>query len=61
MTVPPELEAVVQKLLEKDPKDRYQTVEEMVEEVALSLVGYDDRFDWKNWPSRWRGKVPDGT
>ncbi len=34
-------------------------VEEMVEEVALSLVGYDDRFDWRNWPSRWRAEVSD--
>ncbi len=34
-------------------------VEEMVEEVAQSLVGYDDRFDWRNWPSRWRAEVSD--
>jgi hypothetical protein len=36
-------------------------VEEMVEEVARSLVGYDDRFDWRNWPSRWQAEVSDGT
>jgi hypothetical protein len=29
-------------------------VEKMVEDMALSLVGYDDRFDWRGWPSRWR-------
>lgn len=28
-------------------------VEKMVENMALSLVGYDDRFDWRGWPSRW--------
>jgi len=29
-------------------------VEKMVEDMARSLVGYDDRFDWRGWPSRWR-------
>jgi hypothetical protein len=29
-------------------------VENMVEDMARSLVGYDDRFDWRGWPSRWR-------
>lgn len=29
-------------------------VEKMVEDMVRSLVGYDDRFDWRNWPSRWR-------
>lgn len=29
-------------------------VERMVEEFAMSLAGYDDRFDWKGWPERWR-------
>lgn len=28
-------------------------VEKMVENMVLSLVGYDDRFDWRGWPSRW--------
>lgn len=32
-------------------------VEKMVENVALSLVGYDDRFDWKGWRSRWRAST----
>ena len=32
-------------------------VEKMVEDMAMALVGYDDRFDWKAWPSRWRGKA----
>ena len=36
-------------------------VEKMVEEMAQSLVGYDDRFDWRNWPARWRGEVSGGT
>lgn len=32
-------------------------VERMVENIALSLVGYDDRFDWRGWPSRWRANT----
>ena len=28
-------------------------VEKMVEDMAMSLVGYDDRFDWRGWPSLW--------
>ena len=30
-------------------------VEEMVEDMVMSIVGYDDEFDWRGWPSRWRG------
>jgi hypothetical protein len=29
-------------------------VERMVEEFVESLVGYDDSFDWRGWPQRWR-------
>lgn len=32
-------------------------VEKMVENMALSLVGYDDRFDWRGWPSRWQAST----
>ena len=28
-------------------------VEKMVEDMAMALVGYDDRFDWRGWSSRW--------
>ena len=28
-------------------------VEKMVEDMAVALVGYDDRFDWRVWSSRW--------
>ena len=28
-------------------------VEKMVQNMAESLVGYDDRFDWRGWPDRW--------
>lgn len=28
----------------------------MVEDMAMALVGYDDRFDWRSWPDKWRGK-----
>ncbi|MFH1852125.1 MAG: HNH endonuclease signature motif containing protein [Candidatus Neomarinimicrobiota bacterium] len=31
-------------------------VEKMVEDLVMGLVGYDDSFDWKNWPKRWQGK-----
>ena len=31
--------------------------EKMVEEMARSLVGYDDRFDWKHWPDKWNGRA----
>lgn len=31
-------------------------VERMVEDMVMSLVGYDDSFDWKGWPKRWRGE-----
>lgn len=27
--------------------------EKMVEDMASSLIGYDDRFDWRGWPSLW--------
>lgn len=32
-----------------------EDVEKMVEDMATGLVGYDDRFDWRNWPSKWNG------
>lgn len=28
-------------------------IEKMVENMVRSLVGYDDRFDWRGWPQRW--------
>ena len=28
-------------------------VEKMVEDMAQSLVGYDDRFNWREWPKCW--------
>ena len=31
-------------------------VEKMVEDMVMNLVGYDDAFDWKGWPKRWRGQ-----
>ncbi len=31
-------------------------VDRMVEDMVMSLVGYDDSFDWKGWPKRWRGE-----
>ena len=33
-------------------------VEKMVEDMVMSIVGYDDRFDWKGWPIRWKEKQP---
>jgi hypothetical protein len=32
-------------------------VEKMVEDITRSLVGNDDRFDWRGWPSRWRANT----
>jgi hypothetical protein len=32
-------------------------VDKMIEDMAQSLVGYDDRFDWRKWPSRWRANA----
>jgi hypothetical protein len=34
-----------------------EDAEKMVEDMAQSLVGYDDRFDWKAWPGRWRANT----
>lgn len=31
-------------------------VEKMVEDMVMALVGYDDSFDWRGWPKRWRGE-----
>ena len=31
-------------------------VEKMIEDMVMALVGYDDSFDWKGWPKRWRGE-----
>ena len=31
-------------------------VEKMIEDMVMALVGYDDEFDWRNWPKRWRGE-----
>lgn len=29
-------------------------VERMVEEFATSLAGYNESFDWRGWPAKWR-------
>ena len=29
-------------------------IEKMVEDMALTLVGFDDRLDWKGWSDEWR-------
>lgn len=31
-------------------------LEKMVEDMVMALVGYDDSFDWRGWPKRWRGE-----
>ena len=31
-------------------------VEKMIEDMVMALVGYDETFDWKAWPKRWRGE-----
>ncbi|WP_110456007.1 HNH endonuclease signature motif containing protein [Shewanella algidipiscicola] len=30
-------------------------LEKMVEDMVMALVDYDDSFDWRGWPKRWRG------
>jgi len=32
-------------------------VEKMVEDMVMSIVGFDDEFDWRRWPSRWHEKA----
>jgi len=32
-------------------------VEKMVEDMVISIIGYDDEFDWRGWPDRWQGKA----
>ena len=29
-------------------------VDRMVEEMAMEVVGYDDRFNWRRWKANWR-------
>jgi serine/threonine protein kinase len=41
VTVPPELDAVVRKLLEKDPYDRYQTAQELVDALEALPFGHE--------------------
>lgn len=31
-------------------------VENMIEDMVMALVGYDDEFDWRTWQKRWRGE-----
>lgn len=33
-----------------------EDVAKMIEDMALVLVGYDDKFDWRAWPDKWNGK-----
>lgn len=33
--------------------DVISDVEKMIKDMSMSLVGYDDQFDWKNWPRLW--------
>jgi hypothetical protein len=32
-----------------------EDVEKMIENMALALVGYDERFHWREWPYLWKG------
>lgn len=32
-------------------------VEKMVEDIVMSLVGYDDSFDWRQWMKQWRREI----
>ncbi len=41
VTVPPELDVIVRKLLEKDPYDRYQTAKELVDALEALPFGHE--------------------
>jgi len=32
-----------------------EDIAKMIEDMATGLIGYDDRFDWHEWPAKWRG------
>lgn len=32
-------------------------VEKMVEDIVMSLIGYDDSFDWEQWTKQWRREI----
>lgn len=34
-----------------------EDVEKMVEDTVMALVGYDDSFDWRKRPKKWRGEI----
>lgn len=42
VTVPPELDKVVRKLLEKDPYDRYQTAQDLVDALEALPFGHEE-------------------
>ncbi|GAG01434.1 unnamed protein product, partial [marine sediment metagenome] len=33
-----------------------EDTENMIEDMARALAGYDNKFDWENWSKRWRGE-----
>ena len=57
LPIPPELEAIVMKLLEKDPADRFQTAEELAE--ALLRVPLDERWSQERARAWWDLHAPE--
>jgi len=57
LDIPPELDAIVMKLLEKDPADRFQTAEELA--GALQTVPLSNRWGQERARDWWRLHAPE--
>jgi eukaryotic-like serine/threonine-protein kinase len=52
-TISPQLQEVIYRALERDPKNRYATAHEFLHDLEhLDLVGVEDRVELKNWQRR---------
>ena len=47
--IPPELDAIVMRAMEKDPDKRYQTAGEMKRDLVSLLRGLDGDISWPSW------------
>jgi serine/threonine protein kinase len=50
LAVPPPLEAVVMRALQKDPSERYQTAEDLEKELSQCLIGSGGKNLISRWP-----------
>jgi serine/threonine protein kinase len=52
-TISPQLQEVIYRALERDPKNRYATAHEFLHDLEhLDHVGVEDRVELKNWRRR---------